>query len=231
MNIQTYYFNDDEIQILLDDNNNPWWVASDVCQLLGLGNTTEALRAIPDKNKLVSKILRPGQRRAVNLINESGLYRLIVRSGKPVALQFQDWIFEKILPEIRRTGSYSVKELSKDERLKQLAESTLELLQIKQQLESKVQEMLPKAQFHDSIISSSDCISVGEMGRLLNTGQKRLFKWLRENKILRKNNQPYQEFLNRCYFDVNEMTLANWKLYIQTLITTKGQVWLSQQYK
>jgi phage antirepressor YoqD-like protein len=108
----------------------------------------------------------------------------------------------------------------------QLLESQKEI----EQLESRVEEMLPKERFHDAIICSNDCITIGEMAKLLGTGQNRLFKWLKEQIILRKNNQPYQEFLDRNYFDVNETKLPNGRLYLQTMVTPKGQVWLSNKY-
>lgn len=83
-----------------------WFVASDVCTLLGLTNVTEALRPLDDDEKLTSDILRAGQTRKVNLVNESGLYALIFRSKKPSALKFRKWVTKEVIPSIRKTGSF-----------------------------------------------------------------------------------------------------------------------------
>jgi phage antirepressor YoqD-like protein len=111
-----------------------------------------------------------------------------------------------------------------------LEEERLYLEEKMLEYDAKIKEDAPKVRFHDSIAASKDCITVGDMAKLLGTGRNRFFDWLRDRKILRRNNQPYQEFLERDYFDVKEDTLKNGKLYIQTLITPKGQVWLSNKY-
>jgi anti-repressor protein len=71
---------------------------------------------------------------------------------------------------------------------------------------------------------------VHKIGRKLDTGRNRFFAWLKANKILRANNEPYQDYLERKYFDVKEEPLKNGKNYIQPLVTPKGQVWLSNKY-
>ena len=82
------------------------FVAKDVCDVLGLGNTTEALRGLDDDEKLTSEVLRSGQKRELNLITESGMYALIFRSYKPEAKKFRKWVTSVVLPSIRKTGKY-----------------------------------------------------------------------------------------------------------------------------
>ena len=89
-------------------NNLPYFVAVEVCEILQIGNASEALRKLDDDEKLTSVLLRSGQKREVNLVNESGLYNLIFRSNKPEAKAFRKWVTSEVLPAIRRTGSYSV---------------------------------------------------------------------------------------------------------------------------
>lgn len=89
-------------------NGEIWFVAADVCKLLDLTNPTESLKSIDDDEKLTSEMLRSGQRRKVNLVNESGLYTLIFKSSKESARKFRKWVTKEVLPSIRKTGSYGI---------------------------------------------------------------------------------------------------------------------------
>jgi prophage antirepressor-like protein len=96
-----FHFGNSEVRIQLDENDKPWWVARDVCEVLGLRNVSDAVGRLETGEKgiaLVDKLL---------IINESGLYRLIFRSDKPEAKRFQSWVFEEVLPQIRKTGTYA----------------------------------------------------------------------------------------------------------------------------
>ena len=90
-------------------NQNPWFVAADVCNALNLGNVTESIRKLDDDEKLTSIVLRSGQNREVNLVNESGLYNLIFQSRKPEAKAFRKWVTAEVLPTIRKTGRYELR--------------------------------------------------------------------------------------------------------------------------
>ncbi|MBL7692164.1 MAG: hypothetical protein JNM41_11255 [Flavipsychrobacter sp.] len=83
-----------------------WFVAADVCKVLGISNVSDVLGSLESDEKLVSVIPRSGQKKAVNLINESGLYALIFRSKKQSAIQFRRWVTKVVLPAIRKTGSF-----------------------------------------------------------------------------------------------------------------------------
>jgi len=91
-------------------NHEPWFVAKDVCDCLRLGNVTESLRGMDDDEKMTSVVLRSGQNREVNLVNESGLYNLIFQSRKPEAKAFRKWVTSEVLPSIRQTGRYELKQ-------------------------------------------------------------------------------------------------------------------------
>ncbi|MDN3581949.1 BRO-N domain-containing protein [Mucilaginibacter flavus] len=90
----------------IEIEGEPWFIAVEVCNLLGLTNVTEAIRGLDDDEKLTSPILRAGQVRATNLINESGLYNLIFRSKKPSAKAFRKWVTKEVIPVIRKTGAF-----------------------------------------------------------------------------------------------------------------------------
>lgn len=107
--IQAFDFNERAVRCIMKDGE-PWWVAKDVCDALGLANPSESLKAL-DEDELTSETLRSGgQGREMNLINESGLYTLILRSNKPEARAFRRWVTHEVLPTLRKTGHYSIDE-------------------------------------------------------------------------------------------------------------------------
>ena len=111
MQLSVFKFQSEEEQqfneiMTVDIDGVIWFVAPDVCNTLGLSNPTEALKALDDDEKLTSELLRSGQMRKVNLINESGLYTLIFKSRKPSALQFRKWVTKEVIPSIRQKGFY-----------------------------------------------------------------------------------------------------------------------------
>lgn len=107
---QLQIFNFEEKQVrIVDQNNQEWFVARDICDILGLDNLSMAMQRVYDKNKLTSKILMSGQMRDVFIISEAGLYQLIFTSNKPNAQRFTDWVTSEVLPSIRKTGQYSIK--------------------------------------------------------------------------------------------------------------------------
>ena len=107
--IQAFDFNERAVRCIMKDGE-PWWVAKDVCDVLGLSNPSESLKAL-DEDELTSETLRSGgQGREMNLISESGLYTLILRSNKPEARSFRRWVTHEVLPTLRKTGHYSIDE-------------------------------------------------------------------------------------------------------------------------
>lgn len=102
---------------VIDQNGEPWFVGKDVAEILGYANTPKAIRDhVDDEDKLTERIVLSGQNREAVIINESGLYSLILSSKLPQAKQFKRWVTSEVLPSIRKTGSYATPK-SKDERL------------------------------------------------------------------------------------------------------------------
>lgn len=124
--IQVFNFEQREVRIVMKDGE-PWWVAKDVCNVLELTNPTEALKSLDDDERSSLRISEgtspAGGNPNMNIISESGLYTLIMRSNKPEAKRFRKWVTSVVLPSIRKTGGYSIPQKdNKDERLKQSAE-------------------------------------------------------------------------------------------------------------
>lgn len=110
MNEVSFVFNGKACPVLIDEQSNPWWVARQVCDILDLKNVADSLKRLDDDEKLISKISMSGQTREVWLINEPGLYSLVLTSNKPEAKTFKRWITHEVLPAIRKTGSYAAGE-------------------------------------------------------------------------------------------------------------------------
>ena len=103
--LQVLDFNEQTVRIIMRDGE-PWWVAKDVCDILGLADTHTVLRALDEDERGRQSLPTPGGEQEMSVINESGLYTLIIRSNKPEAKQFKRWITHEVIPSIRKTGSY-----------------------------------------------------------------------------------------------------------------------------
>lgn len=104
--IQIFNFQSNEVRVVKDDNGEPWFVAKDVCDVLGLTNSRVAVSPLDEDEKGVSKVYTPSGEQKMCVINESGLYALVIRSNKPNARKFRKWITSEVLPSIRKHGGY-----------------------------------------------------------------------------------------------------------------------------
>lgn len=104
-----FHFNTAAVRVITDENGEPWFCAKDICNILGYGNDSAALAKHCREAGVTKRDLRSGgQDRSFTFINEGNVFRLIVRSKKPAAEQFESWLFEEVLPSIRKTGAYGV---------------------------------------------------------------------------------------------------------------------------
>jgi len=100
------FYEDMPVRIVFDDTGEPWFIARDVCDILDLEHITNALQGLDDDELTVIKLQSGGQLREMNVISESGLYTLLIRSNKPQAKPFRRWVTHEVLPSIRKTGGY-----------------------------------------------------------------------------------------------------------------------------
>lgn len=183
--------------VLIDDE--PWFVAADICVALDHSNASMAVAGLDDDEKGLSNVDTPGGPQSVTVVNEPGLYSLILRSRKPEAKAFKRWITHEVLPAIRKTGHYDVAPQHQlpqtfAQALRELA-STVERAE---QAETALAIAEPKADAWDVLASSSGDYSVREAAFILNrdpaidTGQNRLFAQLRELGLVDRSDRPYQ---------------------------------------
>ena len=249
MEITAFNFNEHEVRTVIR-NGEPWFVAKDVCEVLELTNSREAVSGL-EEDELMSVVLTSGgQRREMNAVSESGLYALIFKSRKPEAKAFRKWVTSEVLPAIRRSGGYiaAQKEEAPEEILARaliVAKETIERMQQRNvRLQAENEGMKPKALFADAVSSSRTSILIGELAKLLKQngieiGQNRLFSWLRENGwlITRKGedyNMPTQKGMESELFEIKERIVGNpdgsVRIVKTTKVTGKGQVFFVNKF-
>ncbi|WP_305150980.1 BRO family protein [uncultured Dubosiella sp.] len=194
--IQNFTFDGATIQTLVI-NDEPYFIGKGVAEVLGYANTQKAIRDHVDaEDKLTERIVLSGQNRDVIVINESGLYSLILSSKLPEAKRFKRWVTSEVLPTIRKHGAYATaptidKILSDPDYGIQLLQTLKEERAKRIELEEQNTKMLPKAVFADAVATSDKTILIGDLAKLIRqngpkVGQKRLFEWMRENGFLIK---------------------------------------------
>lgn len=243
-----------EIQIFKNDSfgavrtveveGTPYFVGKDVAEILGYSNTRDALaRHVDDEDKNTVVILDGIGNPNKTVINESGLYSLILSSKLPKAKEFKHWVTSVILPTIRKHGAYmtdSVIEqaLTSPDFLIQLATQLKEEQAQRKALEQRVEADRPKVLFADAVETSQNSILVGDLAKLIkqngvDIGQKRLFAWMRENGYLIKSgsstNMPTQRSMDMKLFEAKERSISNpdgsVRVTKTTKVTGKGQTY------
>ena len=150
----------------IDREGDVWFVGKDVAEILGYTNPSKALADhVDEEDKLNNESLSSLGQRGGWLINESGLYSLVLSSKLPTAKQFKRWVTSEVLPAIRKTGEYHVPQTYLDA-LKTLVASEEE----KERLALENEQMKPKAEFYDAVTDSKDAIPMGEVAKVLDCG-------------------------------------------------------------
>lgn len=219
--LQLFNFENQQVRTLKIDGE-PYFVGKDVAAILGYSRTADAIKQhVDEEDKGVGKIQTPGGKQNLTIINESGLYSLILASKMPNAKRFKRWVTSEVLPAIRKHGAYMTDEKAFDvvnnkDGLADLLQQAADQLK---QKDIQIEEMKPKAMLADAITASETSILVGEMAKILkkngvNTGQNRFFKWLRENGYLIKRkgtdyNMPTQKSMNLKLFEIKERTIVD----------------------
>lgn len=228
----------------VSEGGEPWFVAKDVCDALGLSNTTEALRNLDDDevgNISNSEVAQNGGR-APRIISEPGFYKLVMRSRKPEAKAFQRWVAHEVLPAIRRDGGYMAAKPDETPeevmaRALRIADETMRRQKERiAALAEENAEMRPKALFADAVAASDGTCLVGELAKMLrqngvDIGQNRLFAWLRDNGWLGKSgcnrNVPTQRAMDMGLFRIKETAITHSDGHVTVTrtpkVTGKGQ--------
>lgn len=231
--------------VLID--GEPYFVGKDVTEILGYKNASKALADhVDSEDKLNNETLSSLGQRGGWLVNESGLYSLIISSKLPTAKKFKHWVTSEVLPAIRKHGAYMTDEKAFDVVNNKSGLADL-LQQAADQLKRKdiqIAEMKPKALFADSVSASDSTILIGDLAKILkangvDTGAKRLFQWLRDKSYLinRKGsdwNSPTQKSMNLGLFVIKESTHTQpdgtVRVTKTTKVTGKGQQYFVNKF-
>lgn len=230
------------VRIVMKDQE-PWFVAKDICNCLEINNSRQALIRLDDDEKS-SVILNDGTpgNPEKSIVNEYGLYSLVLSSRKPEAKEFKRWITHDVIPQIRKTGQY-VADIPKTlpDALRAYANEVEEHNKAK----ALIEEQKPKVLFADSVAASHTSILVGDLAKLLHQngvkdmGQKRLFNWLRENSYLIKRkgsdyNSPTQKAMEMGLFQIKETVVSHADGHTSvnktTKVTGKGQQYFINKF-
>lgn len=232
-------------------NGEAWAVGKEVAHMLGYRNTRDALnRHVDSDDKGLSRFPTPSGVQELTIINESGLYSLILSSKLPDAKKFKHWVTSEVLPSVRKSGGYIAGQNDMTDaelmaRAVLMAQKTIEERDNRiRQLSQQTEEMRPKALFADSVAASDTTILIGELAKILkqngvDMGQKRLFEWMRDNGYLIKRkgtdyNMPTQKAMELGLFQIKETVVAHSSGYTSInktpKVTGKGQLFFINKF-
>lgn len=250
--IMNFNFEGAEVRVKTNENNEPWFVAKDVCRVLEIKEPHRSVASLDEDEKGCHTMTTLGGEQKMTVVNEAGLYSLIMRSRKPEAKAFKRWVTHEVLPSIRKSGGYiAVKANESPEmimaRAIKLADETInrQKLQLEEkdkkiaEVNKQIEMDKPKVVFAESIAVAKTSILVGEMAKLIKQstgveiGQNRFFDYLRDKGYLHskgsQKNLPTQRSVNAGWFEVKEGTRINSEgvsvITRTPKITGKGQIY------
>lgn len=236
--MQIFTYNSNEVRTV-EMNGEPWFVLKDVCEVLGLTDTGRTAERLDPDELTRTTLVSGGQNREMFVINESGLYSVILRSDKPEAKPFRKWVTSEVLPSIRKHGAYMTPEtlqaaiLNPDtliqlcQQIKAEQDKNAALTAANSQLTVDKQIMQPKADYFDELVDRNLLTSFRETAKQLEIKEKVLIQFLLEKKYIYRDKKgklmPYAE-KNNGLFELKECfnEKTQWS-GTQTLVTPKGR--------
>lgn len=239
---------------IIDKGGQPWFAGKDVADILGYSNSSKAIPQHVDEEDRQKQNLPTAQNGKLTaaswLINESGLYSLILSSKMPKAKEFKHWVTSEVIPAIRKTGGYIAgsENMTDAEIMAKavlVAQSTIRQRDQRiKELESDVAAAKPKVLFADAVSASDSTILIGDLAKILKQnghpiGQKRLFNWMREQGYLIKRagadyNSPTQRAMEMGLFKIKETAISHSDGHVSvsktTKVTGKGQQYFINKF-
>lgn len=228
-------------------NEQILFIAADVCKALGLTNPTMSMQQLEEDERAKLNLGRQGK---TNVVNEYGLYNLVLASRKPEAKAFKRWITHEVIPAIRKHGGYltptKTEELLSDpDLIIQLATNLKEERAARNQAEQQLAVAKPKVLFADAVAASDSTILIGDLAKIIKqnghaVGQQRMFKWMRENGYLIKRmgadyNSPTQKAMELGLFKIKETAITHSDGHVTVSktvkVTGKGQQYFIAKFE
>lgn len=245
---KVFTFEGKQLRTVVDENGEPLFVAKDVCDILEM--TLEATRRLDKDEKGLTKIQTLGGIQDMTMVNEAGLYTLLVRSNKEQARPFRRWVTHEVLPSIRKYGMYATPAKiddilgNPDAFIKVLEAYKLEKAK-REALEAEVEEDKPKVIFAEALSTSKSSILVGSLAKILkqngiDTDPIKLFEWIRQHGYLSSQrgkswNMPTQKSLDMKLFEIRKSVTTNpdgtQMIHFTTKVTPKGQIYFVNKFK
>lgn len=239
--LKQFNFENNQVRTLLI-NDEPWFVGKDVAEILEYQNGSRDInRHVDEEDKRKVMLFDGNQDKETIIINESGLYSLILSSKMPNAKKFKHWVTSEVLPQIRKTGSYATPQLTGEELM---AKALIEAKSVLERQNKQIIEMKPKAIFADAVATSDTSILIGDLAKLIkqngtDIGQKRLFERMRNDGYLIKTgtskNMPTQKAMEKGLFEVKERVISNpdgsTRITRTTKVTGQGQIFFINKFK
>ena len=239
--LQNFNFSGQDVRIITI-NDEPWFVVADIAKVLGASNSRSLAQMVDEEDK-GKQSLRSGS--DATIVNESGLYTILLRSNNPQAKPLRRWVTSEVLPTIRKHGAYMTDKKAQDVISGNgLADLLLQAGNQIKQLELEKSQMKPKALFADSVSASENTILIRDLAKILkqngvDIGEKRLFTWLRDNGYLVKKigsdyNSPTQRSMNLGILEFTESTYVHnsGKIIVTKTpkVTGKGQIYFVNKF-
>lgn len=210
-----FTYSDQPVRVVTVDGE-PWFVLADLCKVLEIANVGNVADRLDELNIRRADVENSrGQMRLTMIVNEAGMYEVVIRSDKPEAVSFRRWITGTVLPEIRRTGSFNAQpavngaDLTRMDLIQLAMNAETERLA----LEAKNAELEPKADAYDSFIDATGKFNVGAVAKMLGTSQNKLFRDLRNAGVLigkgAMRNTPYQQYMHHFEVKAHEYERSN----------------------
>ena len=240
--LQVFSYEGNEVRTV-QRGGETWWVLRDVCEILDLTTPARVAERLDDDEVSLTHIIDSiGRNQETTIVNESGLYNVILRSDKPEAKQFKRWVTHEVLPSIRKRGAYMTP--AKLEELMNDPDAWIQVLTAlkneraaKERLQLQAEADKPKVVFADAVSVSEGTILIGELAKILKgngieIGQNRLFERLRQDGYLIKRkgtdyNAPTQRAMELGLFKVKETAITHSDGHVTisktTKVTGKGQ--------
>ena len=216
----------------LNLNGEPWFVAADVCKALELGNPSMTVERLDDDEKGISTIDTLGGKQRMAIINEPGLYSLVITSRKPEAKAFKRWITHEVIPAIRKYGGYMTKSLLEQvlenpNLIYEFARRMLEEQQKNERLKQELDRAKPKADYYDAFIHPESCTNIRATAKELKVPEKMFTAFLIRKRYLYRapsgGLMPYAKAADDGLFFVKDYIAVNGHQGVYTLVTPKGK--------
>ena len=227
MQIQKFNFDGEEIRVSHDEQGNPWFVANDVCAVLEIVNSRDALTRLDDDEKGVVSTYTLGGEQEQSSINESGLYSLVLSSRKPEAKRFKKWVTAEVLPTLRKTGSYTMQVPTTLSGALRLAADQAERIE---QQALQLEQQRPAVEFVERYVEARSSKAISDVAKIIGAKPKAFFEWLHSEGIIFKRGGswiPYSGHEHRFEVKTGE---ASGHAFVQSRFTPEGVEWIARRW-